>query len=46
MSSFQQYWRKGQNRFCQEARGAKGRDDPNNVCTYEYMKKEKNVLKN
>jgi hypothetical protein len=23
-----------------------GRNDPNNVCTYEYMTKEKNVKKN
>jgi hypothetical protein len=44
MSSFQQNWRKGQNRFCLEARGdrgereemgAGGRNGPNNVCTYE-----------
>jgi hypothetical protein len=26
--------------------GARGRNDPNNVCTYEYMNKEKNALKN
>jgi hypothetical protein len=44
MSSLQQSWRKGQNRFCLEARGvgvkgrgqeAKERNGPNNVCTYE-----------
>jgi hypothetical protein len=44
MSSLQQNWRKGQNRFCLEARRGgrksegevgRGRNDPNNVCTYE-----------
>jgi hypothetical protein len=44
MSSLQQNWRKGQNRFFLEARGVGGkgrgcgtggRNDPNNVCTYE-----------
>jgi hypothetical protein len=42
MSSLQQNWRRGQNRFCLEARGveveeqvAMGRDGPNNVCTYK-----------
>jgi hypothetical protein len=44
MSSLQQNWRKGQNRFCLEERGvgrkerrqeAGWRDGPNNVCTYE-----------
>jgi hypothetical protein len=43
MSSLQQNWRKGQNRFCLEVRGrgrgrgqgARRRNDPNNVCTYE-----------
>jgi hypothetical protein len=44
MSILQQYWRKGQNRFCLELRGigergkGKGtgrRNGPNNVCTYE-----------
>jgi hypothetical protein len=43
MSSLQQNWRKGQNRFCLEGRGrgrgrgqgARRRNDPNNVCTYE-----------
>jgi hypothetical protein len=35
MSSLQQNWRKGQNRFCLEARGAGRRDSLNNVCTYE-----------
>jgi hypothetical protein len=43
MSSLQQNWRKGQNRFCLELRGVwgQGRSDPNNVCTCEYMNKEK-----
>jgi hypothetical protein len=41
MSSLQQNWRKGQNSFCLEARGEGERNDPNNVCTYEYMNKEK-----
>jgi hypothetical protein len=50
MSTLQQNWRKGQNRLCLEVRGvggrgkrwgAWGRDDSNNVCTYEYMNKEK-----
>jgi hypothetical protein len=50
MSSLQQNWRRVQNRFCLEARGegggergygSVGRNDPNNVCTYEYMNKEK-----
>jgi hypothetical protein len=46
MSSLQQNWRKGQNRFCLEVRavrgpGTRGRNNPNNVCTYEYMNKEK-----
>jgi hypothetical protein len=54
MSSLQQNWRKGQNRFCLKARGVGGkkrgrgagrRNDPNNVCTYEYMNKEKNKIK-
>jgi hypothetical protein len=49
-----QNWRKGQNRFCLEVRvvvgrgrrqGAVGRNDPNNVCTYEYMNKEKKEKK-
>jgi hypothetical protein len=37
MSSLQQNWRKGQNRFCLLRRGqaAWGRNGPNNVCTYE-----------
>jgi hypothetical protein len=52
MSSLQQNWRKGQNTFCLEVRGfggrgreqrAGGRNDPNNVCTYKYMNKEKKV---
>jgi hypothetical protein len=52
MSSLQQNWRKGQNRFCLEAREVRvrgrgrwgwggGRNNPNNVCTYEYINKEK-----
>jgi hypothetical protein len=46
MSSLQQNWRKGQNRFCLKVRGmvggvsgGGGRNEPNNVCTYEYMNK-------
>jgi hypothetical protein len=43
MSSLQQNWRRGQNRFCLEARGgqrrkvcgALGKNVSNNVCTYE-----------
>jgi hypothetical protein len=37
MSTLQQNWRRGQNRFYLEARGVgrRGRNDPNNVCTYE-----------
>jgi hypothetical protein len=43
LSSLQQNWKRGQNRFCLEARGTgergrgrgAGRDDPNNGCTYE-----------
>jgi hypothetical protein len=49
MSSLQQNWRKRQNRFCLEAKGsgrgrgwgARGRSDPNNIYTYEYMNKGK-----
>jgi hypothetical protein len=48
MSSCQQNWRKGHNSFCLEARwgrqrewGDRGRNDPNNECTYEYMNKKK-----
>jgi hypothetical protein len=53
MSSLQQNWRKEQNRFCLEARGLGekwrgqgdgGRNGPNNVCTYEYMNKEKKKI--
>jgi hypothetical protein len=52
MSSLQQIWRKGQNRFCLEVRewvdrevgGAGGRNGPNNLCSYKYMNKEKKVL--
>jgi hypothetical protein len=44
MSTLQQNWSKEQNRFCLEergvgarggGRGAEGRNDSNNVCTYE-----------
>jgi hypothetical protein len=41
MSSLQQNWRKRPNRFCLEEReweevgGGRGRNGPNNVCTYE-----------
>jgi hypothetical protein len=46
MSSLQQNWRKGQNTFCLEVREVRrrereGRNDPNNVCTYEKVNKEK-----
>jgi hypothetical protein len=50
MSSLQQSWRKQQNRSAlkQVVWGGKGRaggevwrNDPNNVCTYEYMNIEK-----
>jgi hypothetical protein len=49
MSSLQQNWRKGQNRFSLKVMGVKEerrggsrvRNDPNNVCTYEYINKEK-----
>jgi hypothetical protein len=54
MSSLQQNWRKGQNRFCLEAKGVGGqgrkwgggwgRNDLNNVCTYEYMNKEEKKI--
>jgi hypothetical protein len=53
MSSLQQNWRKGQNRFCLEVRGWWGdeggggtgrRNDPNNVCTCEYMNNEKKLF--
>jgi hypothetical protein len=52
MSSLQQNWKRGQNRFCLEARGqregagerkggwGRGRNGPNNVCTYELKKKK------
>jgi hypothetical protein len=52
MSTLQQNCRKGQNRFCLKVRGvgkrgmgrrARGSNDPNNVCTCEYMNKEKKV---
>jgi hypothetical protein len=52
MSSLQQNWRKGQNRFCLEATGrggrrsrgreAGGRNGPNN----EYINQNKQILKN
>jgi hypothetical protein len=44
ISTLQQNWRKEQNMFCLEVRGGwwgeegvggRGRNDPNNVCTYE-----------
>jgi hypothetical protein len=42
MSTLEQNWRKGQNMFCLEARGAGGRgrgigkrNGPNNIFTYE-----------
>jgi hypothetical protein len=44
MSSLQQNWRKGKNRYCLEARGVEeekegvgegGRNGPNNVCICE-----------
>jgi hypothetical protein len=49
MFSPQQNWRRGQNRFCLEVKGVKGREKgqgawegegPNNVCTYESMNKQ------
>jgi hypothetical protein len=49
MSTLQQNWRKGHNRFCLEVRGMGGslrgwrlgrRKGPNNVCTYGYMNKK------
>jgi hypothetical protein len=52
MSTLHQNWRKEQNRFCLEVRGlwgeekgarSRGRYCPNNVCTFEYMNKEKNL---
>jgi hypothetical protein len=47
MSTLQQNWRKEQNRFCLEVRAwgererarGRGRNSPNNVCTYVYMNK-------
>jgi hypothetical protein len=52
MSSLQQNRRKGQNRFCLEARGVAEeggagtgrRNGLNNVCTYDYMNKEKKCV--
>jgi hypothetical protein len=50
MFSFQQNWKNGQNSFCLEVRGVRGRgrgwgaggrDVPNNVCTYELKKIKK-----
>jgi hypothetical protein len=44
MTSLQQNWRRGQYRFCPEAKGVEGRgrgreeegrNGPNNVCIYE-----------
>jgi hypothetical protein len=41
MSSLQQNWREGQNRFCLEQRVVlEGRNDPNKIGTYEYMNQE------
>jgi hypothetical protein len=48
MSSLQQNWRKGKNRYCLERGvwggegedGGKGLNDPNIVCTFAYMNKE------
>jgi hypothetical protein len=48
LSTLQQNWRKGRDRFClatggcgeRVGWGAEVRDDPKNVCTYEYMNKE------
>jgi hypothetical protein len=47
--TLQHNWRNGQNRFCLEVRkeGSRegqrpgGRNDLNNICTHEYMDKEK-----
>jgi hypothetical protein len=44
ISTLQQNWRKGQNRFCLELSGggrgeAVGRNGPNNVCTYKNRKR-------
>jgi hypothetical protein len=53
-SNLQQNWRKRQNSFCLEVKGAgrRGRrwgcgrgNGPNNVCTYEQMNKEKKKRK-
>jgi hypothetical protein len=50
MSSLQQNWQKGQNRFCVEEKGVGGkwrvqqtggRNDPNNICAFEYKNKKK-----
>jgi hypothetical protein len=49
MASLQQNWKREQNRFCLEAkwvggkgrgRGRRGRNGPNNVCTFEYINKK------
>jgi hypothetical protein len=48
MSSLQQNWRRGQNRFCLEARWGReggGEGGPNSVCTYEEMNKKKADIK-
>jgi hypothetical protein len=53
LSSLQQNWRKGQNRFCLEVRRVvgervgqgQGENDPNNIRTYEYMNKETKTKK-
>jgi alpha/beta superfamily hydrolase len=40
MSSLQQNWRKGQEGGGKR-KGTGERNDPNHVCTYDYMNKEK-----
>jgi hypothetical protein len=52
MSSLQQNWRIGKNRFCPEVRGVGGwereggggTNGPNNVCTYEKKQKNKKQM--
>jgi hypothetical protein len=51
ISTLQWNWRKAQNKFCLEGRewgrgwvaGAGGRNDPNNVCTFELMNNKKKI---
>jgi hypothetical protein len=51
MSSLKQYWRKDRTGSAWKPKGLGGRRgrgsgrtmDPNNVCTYEYMNKEKKI---